>query len=58
MDRIAILTDSVACLPLDLVEKYHINIVPAGNIYFVGRGEGFLNLAFSVKLKSHEQIYR
>jgi DegV family protein with EDD domain len=37
MDRIAILTDSVACLPPDLIEKYHINIVPAGNIYFEGR---------------------
>ncbi len=37
MDKIAIITDSVACLPPELVEQYHIKIVPAGNIYFEGK---------------------
>lgn len=37
MDRIALVTDSVACLPPELVEQYHIHIVPAGNIYFEGK---------------------
>src|SRR4030042_1040289 len=37
MDKIAIITDSVACLPPELVERYQIHIVPAGNIYFEGK---------------------
>src|SRR4030042_5250259 len=37
MDKIAIITDSVACLPPELVEQYQIRIVPAGNIYFEGK---------------------
>ena len=34
MDRISIVTDSVACIPHELAEEHHIHIVPAGNIYF------------------------
>ena len=37
MDKVAIVTDSVACLPRKLAEKYHIHVVPAGNIYYEGQ---------------------
>lgn len=37
MDKIAIITDSVACLPQELTEQYNIHIVPAGIIYFNGK---------------------
>lgn len=37
MDRVAIITDSVACLPRDLADQNKIYIVPAGNIYFKGK---------------------
>lgn len=37
MDRIAIMTDSVACLPKEIAERYHIHIVPAGTILFEGK---------------------
>ncbi len=37
MDKIAIITDSVACLPQELTEQYHIHIVPAGTILFEGK---------------------
>ncbi len=37
MNKIAIITDSVACLPPELVKQYQIRIVPAGNIYFEGK---------------------
>jgi DegV family protein with EDD domain len=37
MDRISIVTDSVACIPHELAEKHAIHIIPAGNIYFDGK---------------------
>jgi len=37
MDSIGIITDSVACLPLEFVEKYQISIIPAGNIFYKGK---------------------
>ncbi len=37
MDRIVVVTDSVSCLPQELVQKYNISIVPAGNIYYEGK---------------------
>jgi DegV family protein with EDD domain len=37
MDRVAIITDSVACLPRDLADRNKIHVVPAGNIYFKGK---------------------
>ncbi|MFC1905314.1 DegV family protein [Chloroflexota bacterium] len=37
MGKIAIITDSVACLPQELAQQYQIHIVPAGNIYFEGK---------------------
>ncbi len=37
MDRVAIITDSVACLPPSLADRNKIHIVPAGNIYFKGK---------------------
>ena len=37
MEQIAIVTDSVACLPAEIANKYRISIVPAGNIYFEGK---------------------
>jgi len=37
MDEVAIVTDSAACLPRDLIERYKIHIVPAGNVLFRGR---------------------
>ena len=52
MDRIAIVTDSVACLPHELAEEYHIHIVPAGNIYFEDKlYRDWIDL-------SHEEAYR
>jgi len=30
MSEVAIVTDSISCLPLELVEQYHIKIVPVG----------------------------
>jgi fatty acid-binding protein DegV len=33
MDKIAIITDSVACLPQELAEQNKIRVIPAGNIY-------------------------
>lgn len=37
MDKIAIITDSVACLPRELAEQNNIRVVPAGNIFFNGK---------------------
>jgi DegV family protein with EDD domain len=37
MDSIGIITDSVACLPPELTEKYQISIIPAGNIFYKGK---------------------
>jgi len=37
MDGITVATDSVACLPPELVEQYRIHIIPVGNIYFEGK---------------------
>ena len=52
MDRIAIITDSIACLPPEMAEQYHIHIVPAGNIYFEGKSyRDWLDL-------SHHEVYR
>jgi DegV family protein with EDD domain len=34
---IAIVTDSVACLPHELAEKYHIRVIPAATILFKGK---------------------
>ena len=36
MGKIAVMTDSVACLPQEIAERYHIHIVPAGTILFEG----------------------
>jgi DegV family protein with EDD domain len=36
-DKIAIVTDSVACLPPELTGKYGIGVIPAGNIYHAGK---------------------
>ncbi len=37
MAKVAIVTDSIACLPPELVEKYHIHIAPAVTILFEGK---------------------
>lgn len=37
MTKIAVVTDSIACLPADLVEKHHIHIAPAVTILFEGK---------------------
>jgi len=37
MEKIAVITDSVACLPKEMAEKYDITVVPAGNIYHNGK---------------------
>jgi len=37
MDKTAIITDSIACLPPELAEEYHIHIVPGGTIIFEGK---------------------
>ncbi len=52
MDRIAVITDSVACLPRELAAQYHIHIVPAGNIRFEGKiYRDWLDL-------DHDDVYR
>lgn len=35
--KIAIVTDSVACLPPEIAETHNISIIPAGTIYYEGR---------------------
>jgi DegV family protein with EDD domain len=37
MEKIAVITDSVACLPREMAEQNDILIVPAGNIYHEGK---------------------
>ena len=37
MERVAVVTDSVACLPSKMATDYRISIVPAGNIYYEGK---------------------
>jgi len=37
MDKLAIITDSIACIPQELAEQYHIHVIPAGNIYYDGQ---------------------
>ena len=37
MERIGVVTDSIACLPPELVEKYHIAVISAANIYHEGK---------------------
>ncbi len=37
MAKVAVVTDSIACLPAELVEKYHIYIAPAVTIFFEGK---------------------
>lgn len=37
MGRVAVMTDSVACLPRDLAEELEVKVVPAANIMFGGQ---------------------
>jgi DegV family protein with EDD domain len=37
MEKIAVITDSVACLPREMAEQNNIVVVPAGNIYHDGK---------------------
>jgi len=37
MTKVAVVTDSIACLPAEFVEKYHISIAPAVTILFEGK---------------------
>ncbi len=52
MEKIAIVTDSVACLPLEMTQRYGISVVPAGNIYYEGK-----TYRDSIDL-SHAEAYR
>ena len=36
MAKIALMTDSVACIPQDVAEQYGIKVVPAANILVDG----------------------
>jgi DegV family protein with EDD domain len=48
VEQIAIVTDSVACLPPEIADKYNISIVPAGNIYFEGKTyRDWIDLSYS-----------
>ncbi len=37
MPKVVVMTDSVACIPKELAEKYQIEVVPAANIMFDGQ---------------------
>jgi len=37
MEKIAVVTDSVACIPREMAERNSITVVPAGNIYHDGK---------------------
>lgn len=37
MSKVAVMTDSVACIPKELAEKHQIEVVPAANIMFDGQ---------------------
>ena len=37
MSKVVVMTDSVACIPKELAEKYQIEVVPAANIMFDGQ---------------------
>jgi DegV family protein with EDD domain len=62
MEQIAIITDSVACLPSEITGKYNITIVPAGNIYFEGKTyRDWIDLSYSeayhILEKSQEEFF-
>lgn len=62
VERVAVITDSVACLPADIASKYHISIVPAGNIYYEGRTyRDWIDLSYSeayhILEKSPEEFF-
>lgn len=62
MERVAVITDSVACLPSEIAEKYNISIVPAGNIYFEGKTyRDWIDLSYSeayhILEKSPEEFF-
>jgi DegV family protein with EDD domain len=51
MDKVAIVTDTVSCLPQKLIDHEKILIVPAGNVFFEGKiYHDMLDL-------SHQQVY-
>jgi DegV family protein with EDD domain len=37
MDSIGVITDSICCLPQELIDRYHIYVVPAATIYYQGK---------------------
>jgi DegV family protein with EDD domain len=37
MERIGVVTDSISCLPPELIAKYHITVIPAANVYHEGK---------------------
>lgn len=37
MSKVLVMTDTVACVPSDVAEKYRIKIVPAAHIYYDGK---------------------
>lgn len=37
MSKILVMTDTVACIPRDMAEKYQIKVVPAANIFYDGK---------------------
>ncbi len=37
MEKLAVVTDSVACIPYKLAAQYNVHIIPAGNIYYDGK---------------------
>jgi fatty acid-binding protein DegV len=56
MTRVAVVTDSVSCLPPDLAEEYKIHVIPIGlvagrKVYIATEltSEGCWKLFFSVK---------
>lgn len=62
VDKVAVMTDSVACLPPEIAEKYKIIIVPAGNIYFEGKTyRDWIDLSYSeayhILEKSPEEFF-
>jgi DegV family protein with EDD domain len=51
MDKIAIITDSVSCLPQKLIEHEKIQLIPAGNVLFEGK------IYHDLIDLTHQQVY-
>lgn len=56
MDKIAIVTDSIACFTREMVERYWIRIVPS-NTHFDGRFyKEYLNTSSTEAIKGTENV--